>query len=225
MTDYGLEVDGNIGQVQINTVDNLSVMTAVQGPTALGTSTTMGTDGFDMIFARPATVSGTRTLYNRENQFQNLNTGYPTNTLKFKPSIAANAVRFRPMNNGALGSTVSLGNTQGNYGLQVFDSSGGTIYDSRKVSAGLDVVARFARGTKYHNDVLYNIPSGETLSDYYFCYYGSIYFYISAGIIQVNLSLNGAIFDYGNRRIKLAMNNITGLANTADLIIIKLKGG
>ena len=118
MSTYGLEVDGSIGQVQINSDSNLSTFTAVQGPVAISTATTVGTDGFDVIFARPSSTSGTSTIYNRVNLFQSANTGTPNNITQFKPSIAANIVRFRPMNNGATGSTVSLGNTQGNYGFR-----------------------------------------------------------------------------------------------------------
>lgn len=224
MSTYGLEVDGSIGQVQINSDSNLSTFTAVQGPVAISTSTTVGTDGFDVIFARPSSTSGTLPIYNRVNLFQSANTGAPSNITQFRPSLAANIVRFRPMNNGATGSTVSLGNTQGNYGLQVFDSAGGTIYDSRKVFAGVDIVANYSKGTKYDGDVLYTIPSGEALSDYYFSVYTAFHIFIG-GFINVNLSYNGATFNYSTRQIKLAMNGIQNFANTGDVMIIKLKGG
>ena len=225
MSTYGLEVDGNIGQAQINSDSNLATFTAVQGPVAISTATTVGTDGFDVIFARPSSTSGTSTVYNRVNLFQSTNTGIPNNITQFKPSIAANIIRYRPMNNGATGSTVSLANTQGNYGLQVFDSAGGTIYDSRKVFAGVDIVANHSKGTKYDGDVLYTIPSGEALSDYYFCVYTAFWVYISSGFINVNVSYNGATFNYSTRQIKLAMNGIQNFANTGDMMIIKLKGG
>lgn len=232
MSAYGLEIDGSIGQVQISTSDNLSLMTAVQGPVAVNTSTEVGTDGFDVVFARPSSTSGNSILYNAVNLFSSLLTGAPTNVVKFKPSVAANVIRYRPQNNGSLGSTVSLGNTQGNYGLQVFDSAGGTIYDSRKVTAGLDVVARVQKGTISNGDVIYTIPSGESLSDYYLCYYPAIRIVFNVGIANANVIHNAGRFDYSNRQIKYYSTIVnastsppTGYPSTSDMLVIKLKGG
>tara|TARA_B100001939_G_C16927203_1_gene612275 strand:- start:990 stop:1691 length:702 start_codon:yes stop_codon:yes gene_type:complete len=199
---YGLEVDGNVNQVQINSTSGNACLVTYEnfslnaGQRTVGSKSPTALDAQDILFARPTTTTGTSQLYNRwgASTGGQANTQYASTKYQIVPSVAANFVRTR--GSGAV-SGISDGT---NYGLQVFDSSGNAILDTRNTSGIFDIIDVAPAGIS-HGSTLFTIPTSNR-SSYFVSMYNTYYEHFTFfGGTQYEIVIGGLSFEYGSNKV------------------------
>ena len=143
MTDYGIQVNG-VGD--IFQIDSDTTSTKYLATKQNATTVTNGTTGFiemqsghfdqskgDIVFARPSTLSGT------------FSSDFEHNPPRF--NVVASYVVLRPSTDA---THTNVNGT--NYGIQVKNTVGDVIYDSRQSVSGMDIQKIFLHGTLVGGD-------------------------------------------------------------------------
>jgi hypothetical protein len=198
---YGISVTGNNNSYQIDSDTSYTEHFAVVSADILDADTSLTIASTDLIFAKPysPTVGANRVVY----KFNSVTD--PTNITFKKKVYYVRLSKTAPL--------VAAGSTTGNYGIQVKNSSGTIIFDSRVASTGMKIIASKPRITcggarqpeaTGETPVLTGVGYPGTNSLSTVVYTGSlsnVYISCQYGQYDSSREIGGFYYDYVNSRI------------------------
>ena len=233
---FGIQVEGTtLGNTIIDSDSGNPLLVPYEGPSLLASNSTTQAgagkaayDANDIVFVRPRFTSQGGTIVNVNPK----TTG--TNIFQFKtpdssyqvPGSGATQnvsfIRARP-SNVLTGTGVSDGST---FGAIVKDGANpqNTLFDSRRTSSGLNIVAVHPPGTVNHGGRIFTFPD-TNFENYYVAQFGTFFVQFSfagfpfgsSGTIRINIGGAQFRYNHGSNNGIFALNTIRNISSGVNL--------
>ena len=233
---FGIQVEGTtLGNTIIDSDSGNPLLVPYEGPSLLASNSTTQAgagkaayDANDIIFVRPRFTSVGGTVFNVNPKISGSNIFQfktPDSTYQVPGSGAVQNVSFiraRP-SDVLTGTGVSDGST---FGAVVKDGSTpqNTLFDSRKTSSGLNIVAVHPPGTVSNGGRIFTFPDSN-FGNYYVSQFGTFFLQFSfggfpfgsSGTIRINIGGAHFIYNQGSNNGIFARNQVRNISTATNL--------